>query len=96
MREQGQRGGKATSQERAGPPARGGAVPVLDPATTLLEAVALVASVKQDYTRGPDGVREISATISPTAFSLAAEATSACARTPTRLLSSSTTGRRRT
>ena len=51
------------------------------PATTLLEAVALVASVKQDYTRGPDGVREISATISPTAFSLAAEATSACART---------------
>ena len=48
------------------------------------------------YTRGPVGVCEISSTISPTAFSLAPIATSACARTPTSLLSSSTTGRRRT
>ena len=48
------------------------------------------------YRRGPVGVREISSTISPTAFSLAPIATSACARTPTSRLSSSTTGRRRT
>jgi hypothetical protein len=48
------------------------------------------------YSRGPVGDFEISSTISPTAFSFASSAISACASTPTSLPSSSTTGSRRT
>ena len=47
-------------------------------------------------TLGPVGVREMSSTIWAKSFSLPSIAMSACARTPTSVLSSSTTGKRRT
>ena len=47
-------------------------------------------------TLGPVGVREMPSTIWAKSFSLPSIAISACARTPTSVLSSSTTGKRRT
>ena len=47
-------------------------------------------------TLGPAGVREMSSTMWAKSFSLPSIAMSACARTPTSVLSSSTTGKRRT
>ena len=65
----------------------------------LLRASRRVArsTTEPDQTpRGPSGGFEISSTISPTDFSLASRATSACETTPTSRFSSSTTGSRRT
>ena len=54
------------------------------------------ASDNARQTLGPVGVREMSSTIWAKSFSLPSIAMSACARTPTSVLSSSTTGKRRT
>jgi hypothetical protein len=60
------------------------------------QQVSVARQLIEPYSRGPVGDFEISSTISPTSFSFASTATSACARMPTSLLSESTTGSRRT
>ena len=91
-------GGRAQCRRATAPPS-----PTHKTSTVHVEAGAPARRVNSRarehlwlYSRGPVGDFEISSTISPTAFSFASTAISACANMPTSLSSLSTTGSRRT